>query len=83
MCHLGFFVVVGMRGFSSCGCGDSIVAVGGLRCSSACGILIPQAGTETCVSPASEGTFSTTAPPGKSLRCYFVSCALHIDVKSW
>ena len=72
-----------MRGFSSCGCGDSIVAVSSLSCSLACGILIPQAGIETCASPASEGRFFTTGPLGKSLRCYFVTCALHIDVKSW
>ena len=33
----------------------------------ACGILIPQPGTEP-VSPALEGGFLTTGPPGKSLH---------------
>ena len=36
-----------------------------LRCSEACGILAPQPGTEAA-SPALEGRFLTTGPPGKS-----------------
>ena len=43
-------VVVVVLGFSS-GCRDSIVAMSGLSGSSACGVLVPQAGIETCASP--------------------------------
>ena len=39
----------------------------GLVAPKACGILIPQPGIEP-VSPALEGGFLTTGPPGKSLH---------------
>ena len=40
--------------------------VRGLSCPVACGILVPQPGIEPA-SPALEGGFFTTGPPGKSL----------------
>ena len=43
----------------------SVVAAHGLSCTAACGILVPRPGIEP-VSPALEGGFFTTAPPGKS-----------------
>ena len=46
----------------------SLVVVCGLSCPLACGILVPRPGIEL-MSPALEGRFLTTAPPGKSL-CY-------------
>ena len=59
-------------GFSSCGtCTSelqstgSAVAVQGLRCLGARGILVPQPGIEPS-SPALEDGFLTTGPPGKS-----------------
>ena len=36
----------------------------------ACGILVPQPGMEP-MSPALEGRFLTTGPPGKSLEYFF------------
>ena len=55
---------------SSCGawaleCAGSVVAARGLSCSAACGILLLRPGIEP-VSPALEGRFLTTGPPGKS-----------------
>ena len=47
----------------------SLVAVRGLSSPAACGILIPQPGIEF-MSPALEGRFLNTAPPGKSLTPY-------------
>ena len=44
----------------------SLVVVHGLRCSVAHGVLVPQPGTEP-TSPAVQGGFLTTRPPGKSL----------------
>ena len=46
----------------------------GLSCPAACGILVPRPGIEP-VSPALEGGFLTTGPPGKShvsINIYFV-----------
>ena len=44
----------------------SLVAWGcALRCSAACGILVPRPGIKPAC-PALEGRFLTTAPPGKS-----------------
>ena len=43
----------------------SLVVVHGLSCPTACGILVPRPGIEP-TSPALEGGFSTTGPPGKS-----------------
>ena len=50
---------------SSFGDTDSLFVAHGLSCSSACGILLPQPGIEP-VSPALQGRFLTTGPPGKS-----------------
>ena len=47
-------------------CTGSVVEACGLSCSAACGILDPRQGIEL-VSPALEGRFLTTGPPGKSL----------------
>ena len=44
----------------------SVVAVLGLSCSRTCGILVPQLGFKP-TSPALQGRFLTTGPPGKSL----------------
>ena len=41
------------------------VTVLGLSCPMACGILVPPSGIES-VSPALQGGFLTTGPPGKS-----------------
>ena len=43
----------------------SVVPLGGLSCPLAYGILVPWSGIEL-VSPALEGGFLTTGPPGKS-----------------
>ena len=45
--------------------GGSVVAVHGLSCPVACGILVPQPGIEPA-SPALEGGFLITGRPGKS-----------------
>ena len=50
-------------------CVSSIVAVAGLSCPVACGILVPWPEIEL-TSSALEGFF-TTGPPGKSLVCYY------------
>ena len=41
-----------------------MVVVLGLRCSTACGILVPRPGIELMF-PALQGGFLTTEPPGK------------------
>ena len=46
--------------------GFSLVVALGLSCPVACGILVPQPGIEP-ESPALEGGFLTTRPPGKSI----------------
>ena len=46
-------------------CMGLVVVVLRLSCSMACEILVPQPGTEP-MSPAWEGRFLTTGPPGKS-----------------
>ena len=66
--QLGSFLAV-FRVLSSCGMGapehkSSVAVVCWLRCSVACGILVPQPGTEPMF-PALEGRFLTTGPPGK------------------
>ena len=45
----------------------SVLATCGLSCPVACGILVPRTGIEPA-SPALEGRFFTTGPPGKSLH---------------
>ena len=44
---------------------SSVVVPRGLSCPTACGILVPRPGIEPA-SPALEGMFFTTGPPGKS-----------------
>ena len=66
--HAGSLVVT--HRLSSCGTraaehAGSVVAVHGLSCPTACGILVPRPGIEPA-SPALEGGFLTTGPPGKS-----------------
>ena len=66
--HMGSVVVV--HWFSSCGMWalehvGSVVAAHRLSCPTACGILVPPPGIEPA-SPALEGGFLTTGPPGKS-----------------
>ena len=85
MRHVGFSLVVACR-FSlvvarapdSVVCGtwalllrrmSSVVVARGLCCPAARGILIPRPGIEP-TSPALEGRFFTTGPPGKSLPYY-------------
>ena len=53
------------HGLSSYGAWASVVAV--LSCSAACGILVSRPGMEP-TSPALQGRFLTTGPPGKSLK---------------
>ena len=66
-CHVRSFVAA--RGLQSTG---SVVVARGLSCSAACGILVPRPGIEP-VSPALQGRFLTTGPPGKP------PCQLTID----
>ena len=54
-----------MRGCTSCGSG-LVVAAHRLGFSEESGILVPQPGIELA-SPALQGRFLTTRPPGKSL----------------
>ena len=49
----------------------SVVAVLGLSCSRTCGILVPQLGFKP-TSPALQGRFLTTGPPGKPLGALFL-----------
>ena len=49
---------------------SSVVVAHGLSCPVACGILVPRPGIEH-MSPALEGRFFTTGPPGKSQLFYF------------
>ena len=64
-------LIVANRCFSHCGAQvpeylDSVVVAHGLSCPKACGIfLTPRPGIEP-ESPAFEGEFLTTGPPGKS-----------------
>ena len=62
--------VVAARGLSSCGswaleCEGSVVVAHRLSCPTVCGILVPRPVIEP-TSPALEGGFLTTGPPGKS-----------------
>ena len=64
---MGSFVAT--CGLSSCGAQapervGSVVVACGLCCPAACGILVPRPGIEPA-SPAWEGGFLTTGPPGK------------------
>ena len=48
----------------------SVVGVSQLSCPNACGVPVPQPGTEFMFF-ALEGGFLTTGPPGKSLNLFF------------
>ena len=50
--------------------GFSLAEAHGLHCPTACGILVPQAGVKSA-SPALEGWFLTTGPPGMSPSEFF------------
>ena len=57
----------------------------GLSCPAACGILVPRPGIEP-MSPALEGRFLTTGPPGKSLQIpsYWAKLGLqHMNLRDW
>ena len=85
--HAGSFIVV--RGLLSlvAACGlqsaqaqqlqrvGSLVVACGLSCPVTCGILVSPPGIEP-MSPALEGRFLTTGPPGKSLSLYFLDNVL-------
>ena len=58
----------------------SVDVARGLSCSMVCGILVPQPGIEP-KSPALQGGFLTTEPPGKVSRMGFCFCFLN-KVKS-
>ena len=62
--HTHMYLFAGCAGFC-CGAQASLVVACRLSCLVACGILVPQAGIEL-MSPALEGIFLTTEPPGKS-----------------
>ena len=66
---------------SSCGtwapgCVGSGIVVRGLSCPEACGILVFRSGIQPA-SPALEGGFFTTGPPGKSLLFFFFFKAIY------
>ena len=56
-----------------------VVVACGLSCPVACRILVPQPGIEPA-SPALEGGFFTTGPPGKSLSIHF--CYFYLFLRS-
>ena len=62
--HTHIYLFVGCARFC-CGEQASLVVACRLSCLVACGILVPRAGIEL-MSPALEGIFLTTEPPGKS-----------------
>ena len=67
-----FFLILAVPGFH-CSALASLV-VHGLSCSTVCGVLVSPPGTESA-SPALEGGFSTSGPPGTSLEgWYFLLC---------
>ena len=51
---------------------ESVLAVSGLRCPVACGVLVPRPGIEP-VPPALEGRFLTTGPPKSPYRQVFIT----------
>ena len=71
---MGSFIAA-RRLLSSCGTWvsehvSSVVAAHRLSCPAACGILVPRPGIRDRIEPASpalEGGFFTTGPPGRSL----------------
>ena len=77
--HAGSLVAAGGL-LSSCGaqapeCAGSVVAARRLSCSTARGISFPRPGIEPS-SPALEGRFVTTGPPGKSPYISFMCTTL-------
>ena len=56
----------------------SVVVTLGLSCPVACGVLAPRPKTKP-MSPALQGGFLTTGPPGKSLRQTFISIAFTVE----
>ena len=57
----------------------SLIGVHRLSCPKLCGISIPQPGMEP-TSPALEGGFSTTGPPGKSQSIFlFLDFFFNVD----
>ena len=73
--YLGFSLVLAWRGFSchrvrALECMGSIVVACGLSTSETCRILVPWPGIQSA-SPAWEGRFLATGPPGKSLDLLF------------
>ena len=72
---LGLLSSCGVQVFSSCGARapervGSVFVVLRLSCPKVCGISVPQPGIEPA-SPALEGRFLTTGPPGKSQEEHF------------
>jgi len=72
-----------VHGLSSCSMWASLVVAHRFNCPIAWGILVPQPGIEP-LSPALEGGFLTTGPPGKFLAStsYITPCARHCSVTS-
>ena len=63
----------------------SVLAARGLSCPTACGISAPQLGIKP-TSPALEGGFSTTGPPGKSPTLsglFFFSPPIYLFIYFW
>ena len=56
-------------------CVDSVVVARDLSFPMACGILVPWPGIEL-MSPALQGRFSATGPPGKVPQVHFLHCWL-------
>ena len=63
------------------GCAGSVVVVRGLSCPTSCGILVLQPGFEPA-SPALEGRFLTTGPPGKSQFTYLKIITVYLSGKN-
>ena len=79
MLACGFLSSCGMRAPEHTG---SVVAACRLSCPTACGILVPRPGIEPA-SPALEGGFLTTGPPGKSPHPHFIiDFALEVHIET-
>ena len=80
--HVGSFVVVCRLLVAACGLLSSygtehvgsVAVVHRLSRPVACGTLVPQSGIKP-MSPALEGRFLTTGPPGKSLFLFLLFCS--------
>ena len=62
-------------------CVGSVVAALRLSCPAACGILVPRPRIKP-TSPALEGRFFSTGPPGKSLGLGFVFFTFKLQMES-